>query len=63
MPLHPWHHAEVVTSEYSAIQRTVCKTAAFIADCASVTFTVAFLRWMVFYYQFDRDSYCGGAHN
>jgi CDP-glycerol glycerophosphotransferase (TagB/SpsB family) len=59
----PPAYVQIVTAENSVVREVLCRTSAFITDYTSVAFTMAFLRRMVFYFQFDRDTFYGGSHN
>ena len=54
-------HVRIITA--SDIRNAFCRTSVFITDYTSVAFTMAFLRRIVFYYQFDREAFYGGGHN
>lgn len=59
----PPSYVRIATSAGSKIQELFARTSGFITDYTSVAFTMAFLRRMVFYYQFDRDGFYHGDHN
>jgi CDP-glycerol glycerophosphotransferase (TagB/SpsB family) len=59
----PPSYVKVATPQTTVIQGVFVRTDAFITDYTSVAFTMAFLRRIVFYYQFDRETYYGGDHN
>jgi CDP-glycerol glycerophosphotransferase (TagB/SpsB family) len=56
-------YVKLISVETTDIRKTFCRTAAFITDYTSVAFSMAFLRKIVFYYQFDRAAFYGGGHN
>jgi hypothetical protein len=56
-------YVQIITAQTSDVRNTFCRTSVFITDYTSVAFTMAFLRRIVFYYQFDREAFYGGGHN
>jgi CDP-glycerol glycerophosphotransferase (TagB/SpsB family) len=56
-------HVRIVRPLQDSVQNAFCRTAAFVTDYTSVAFEMAFLRRIVFYYQFDRKAFFGGDHN
>jgi CDP-glycerol glycerophosphotransferase (TagB/SpsB family) len=59
----PPSYVQVATPQTTVIQGVFARTDAFITDYTSVAFTMAFLRRLVFYYQFDRETFYGVDHN
>lgn len=59
----PAAHVTVLTKADTSFMPLLCRSVALITDYTSVAFEMAFLRRMVFYYQFDRERFYGGDHN
>ncbi len=53
----------VFTKVDLGIQELFSRSIAMVSDYSSVAFEMAALRRLVFYYQFDRESFYGGDHN
>ncbi|OOG51172.1 CDP-glycerol glycerophosphotransferase family protein [Polaromonas sp. C04] len=59
----PPAHVKILTKADTSFMPLLCRSVALITDYTSVAFEMAFLRRMVFYYQFDRKHFYGGDHN